>query len=185
MWVDALNPVREIYRAPLVPGSDVEVWHIPVILDDWVRPPGSPPLTWHETYGKTQITGDDGNRSVAEIEIARRLSARGYQAYLVDAFGANPVEAWKSLIIELHEMPSWLQELCRRIRRRMSITKGGETAGMPDVAAWLPDQGNPIFIEYKGLKDKPRAAQEEWMRADLLEDIVSETSIAVVQRVKR
>ena len=164
MWVDALNPVREIYRAPLVPGSDVEVWHIPVILDDWVRPPGSPPLTWHETYGKTQITGDDGNRSVAEIEIARRLSARGYQAYLVDAFGANPVEAWKSLIIELHEMPSWLQELCRRIRRRMSITKGGETAGMPDVAGSSPEvsvisskKSRPLF--YRSMSIAPSTSR--------------------------
>ncbi len=82
-------------------------------------------------------------------------------------------------------MPRWLRELCRNIRRRMNIVKGGDTVGIPDIVAWQPNHTDPLFIEYKGLKDKTRPAQEEWVRAALLEDSGLESSIAFAQRVRR
>ena len=106
-WVNGLKPAREAYRNPLIPGSDIEAWHVPLIFEDWVQPEGAAPLTWYETYGKTQVTGDDGERSIAEIEIVRRLSTQGYQAYLVDAFGAMPYascQVYKSPV-PLHSSP--------------------------------------------------------------------------------
>ncbi len=79
-WLSALGPAGQCRLLPLMRGSDVLVWHAILEFTRWSRPVGAPPLPWSVNYGKTQITGEDGSRTVAEIELVRRLRQAGWRA---------------------------------------------------------------------------------------------------------
>ena len=55
----------------------------------------------------------------------------------------------------------------------------GKSSGFFDVFAWKNDQ--EIFLEYKGLGDKPNANEQRWIKAALNAGISQESLFFVAQ----
>lgn len=188
MWTQALQPMGEPYRSVLAPQvSSAEAWHVTLDFRDWEESLDVPKLTKRERYkqfyNKTRIVGDDGQLSVGEIELVRRLRAAGYQAGWVDTFGGAP-DAWAKWILRPERFPKWLRDANNNIRELLKSDRNDKTDGMPDVVAWTEDKLTAArFVEYKGLKDTIRKTQEPWIRAALLTG-VDDTSIVAAKRVK-
>jgi len=159
-WIAALRAVDVPRLEPLSTGSDLVVWHAELRFERW-RDASS--LPWSATYGKTQIIGDDGARSVAEIELVRRLRGAGWSAGWVDTFGSAPA-AWASWIVTPDALPPSLRAAYLGIKAAAASSAGGR----PDVVAWLGDAlADVVFVEYKGPKDHLRPGQDAWFRAAL------------------
>jgi hypothetical protein len=162
-WISALRPVGVPRLEPLSAGSDLLTWHAEVRFKRWSQSPGAPALSWSDTYGKTQIVGEDGARSVAEIELVRRLRAAEWSAGWVDTFGSAPA-AWASWIMTPDALPPSLRGVYVGIRAAAASTAGGR----PDVVAWLGDAlPDLVFVECKGPNDRIRSGQDAWFRAAL------------------
>src|SRR5688572_679714 len=128
-WTKALRPVRELYLAPLAPGSNLSAWHADVEFEPWSQPAGAPELTREETYGwKPQVVGSDGTRSVGEVELVQRLRVGGYRAYWIDTFGSAPA-MWRQFIARRDQLPQHLAELLATIQG----SGRGKRGGSPDV----------------------------------------------------
>src|SRR5439155_3488141 len=159
-WISALPPVRVPRLEHLSLGSDLLGWHAEVRFERWSQRPGAPTLPWSDTYGKTQIVGEGGARSVAEVELVRRLRAAGWSAGWVDTFGSAPA-AWASWIVTPDALPPPLRAAYVGIRAAATSS----ASGRPDVVGWrgdaLPDV---VFVEYKGPNDDVRSGQESWFR---------------------
>jgi hypothetical protein len=122
--------------------------------------PNTPAPTKKETYGKTLITRNDGNWTVAEIELVRRLRDAGWDAGWVDTFGSAPKE-WDEWIVNLDSLPSALRYFLNDTDR---IT--GRNGGKPDVMAWRNNSlEETVFIEYKGPRDRIHQGQIKWLQA--------------------
>ena len=162
-WLRTLEYVREPSLRPLAPGSDTLAWHADVRYRPWQQPEGEPPLSREETYGwKPQIVGSDGSRCVGEIELVQRLRRAGFRAFWIDTFGSAPAP-WQKFIAKRDELPP-------RIARLLADIRGsgrGKPGGTPDVIAWNPRSEEPMFVEYKGPKDKIHPGQDEWLRSAL------------------
>ncbi len=162
-WLRALNYTREPTLHPLAPDSELLAWHVEVRFRLWQQPEESPPLTRESTYGwKPQIIGSDGSRSVGEVELVQRLRRAGMRSYWIDTFGSAPAQ-WQTFIAKRDQFPA-------RIARFLADLRGkgrGKLGGAPDVIAWNLRNEEPVFVEYKGPKDKIRPGQDEWLRSAL------------------
>jgi VRR-NUC domain len=162
-WLDDLRPVAEPRLEPLARGSGVLAWHATVAFRRWLSPPGAPKPAWAETYGKAQILSGDGVRSVAEIELTRRLREAGWQGGWMDTFGSAP-RGWREWLVE----PGALPAPVRDVMKRVAATLGTAGAGRPDLVAWRGSTlGEAVFVEYKGPSDRIRPGQDAWYRAAL------------------
>lgn len=163
-WIGLIRPMTQPIFQPIVPGSRAIAWYSEVEFQLWPRPDGAPRPPWSVTYGKTQIVGEAGEWSVAEIELVRRMRAGGWSAGWVDTFGSAP-EAWNSWIVDPGELPIALRRSYRAITNDTG-TIG--TGGQPDVVAWRGDTlADAVFVEYKGPSDKVRSGQDAWLAAAL------------------
>jgi hypothetical protein len=159
VWLAALQPVGQCVLRPLRRGSDVLAWQATVEFVRWSAPPDAVPLPWHVTYGKTPIIGQDGQQTVAEIELVRRLREAGWRAGWVDRFGAAPT-AWARWIVQASTLPSPLRASYE------AIADHAGSSGVPDVIAWRGESlGEAVFVEHKGPSDRIRSGQEAWLRA--------------------
>ena len=163
-WIGLLRPTTTPLLQPIVPNSRAIAWYTEVEFDLWVPAAGSAKPAWNVTYGKTQIVGDDGTWSVAEIELVRRMRAGGWSAGWVDTFGSAP-QAWSSWLVDPGELPAPLRRQYRAITNDTGVAG---KAGQPDVIAWRGDTiQDAVLIEYKGPSDKVRTGQDAWLAAAL------------------
>ena len=106
------------------------------------------------------IIGADGNWTVAEIELVRRLRDAGWHAGWVDTFGSAPKE-WAEWLVKPSALPSALSHFISEIERAT-----GRNGGKPDVVAWRGNSlAEAVFLEYKGPTDKINQKQVEWLQA--------------------
>jgi len=157
-------------------GSDVLVWHAIVEFTRWIPSPGTPPVPWNVTYGKTQIAREDGTWTVAEIELVRRLRDAGWPAGWVDTFGSAP-PVWTEWLVKPNSLPLPLRASYEAITR----AAGSTGAGKPDIIAWQGESlADAVFVEYKGPSDRLRAGQDAWFRAALSNGVLRD-QFAVVK----
>jgi len=163
-WLSSFQPIF-LSREPLTPDSDLMVWHAVVSFVHWSPLSGESKPSRKETYGKTLISRDDGNWTVAEIELVRRMRESGWKAGWVDTFGSAPKE-WAEWIVESSSLPSPLRESYQTITRAAGRNGGGK----PDIVAWRGESlADAVFLEYKGPNDRVRVGQDVWFRAALKE----------------
>ncbi len=161
-WLTDLRPVGECRIERLLPGGDAIAWQVVLNFERWSPPPGTPKLQWQVTYGKTLIARNDGQWTVAEIELVRRLRAAGWQAGWLDAFGSAP-PAWQEWLMKPELLPSPLGEFLRT-----TSADGKSRRGQPDIIARRDGSlATAVFVEYKGPGDKVRPGQNAWFRAAL------------------
>jgi hypothetical protein len=147
-WLAVLGPVGECHLEPVIPGSDLLVWHANLEFVPWIPPLPSPKLSWSETYGKSLMARDDGSWTVAEIELVRRFRNAGWQAGWVDTWGKAP-RKWSEWIVTPESLPLPLGSSYRVI----SNAVGPDGSGSPDVIAWRDGSiANAVFVESK-MKD--------------------------------
>ena len=104
------------------------------------------------------ITREDGNWTVAEIELTRRLRDAGW----VDTFGSAPKE-WAEWLVKPNSFPSALEHFVNEIKHAT-----GRKGGKPDIVAWRGNSlAQAVFIEYKGPRDTIKQGQVEWLQAAL------------------
>jgi hypothetical protein len=158
-WLAVLRPVGECHLEPVIPGSDILVWHANLEFVPWIPPLSSPKLPWSETYGKALMAGHDGTWTVAEIELVRRFRQAGWQAGWVDTF-ANAPREWDKWLVTPDSLPLPLGTPYRVITNAVDP----DGSGSPDVIAWREDSiASAVFIESK-MKDAIRPDQEKWFR---------------------
>jgi hypothetical protein len=163
LWLSVLEPVGQCLLKPLIPGNNVLAWHANLAFTRWSPPPGASKLSWSVTYGKTQIACDDGTRTVAEIELVRRLREAGWRAGWVDTFGSAP-HVWNEWLVKPNSLPLPLRASYEAITRAAGSTGGGK----PDIVAWQGESlADAVFVEYKGPSDRVRPGQDIWFRAAL------------------
>ncbi len=156
-WLKIFRPI-ECLQGPLFRGSKTQSWHATVEFKRWVPPKGGTPLAWKETYGKTQIIGRGGARTVAEVELVDRLRAAGWKAGWLDTFGHAPA-AWRGRVVKQADLPTALGRWLNRI----TVAAGSKRGGRPDVVAWRgPKLADAVFAEYKGPNDRIRNGQDAW-----------------------
>ena len=159
-WWTALGAVRpeEATSIRLASGSRVDVPTIRLRFREWKeRAPAQGSLGgWSDTYGKPLIVGDDGQRSVAEIEMVRRLRHAGWEAAWIDTFGGAPawMRPWTDRGMGL---PTSVASTVARLR----LASASE--GRPwDVIAWRDDRC--LFLEAKRRhSDRLRPGQIAWL----------------------
>ena|SRR5687768_10517260 len=180
-WIQLVRPTTIPVIQPIIPGSSAPAWYVEVEFNLWPRPVDEPKAPWNVTYGKTQVVGDDGEWSVAEIELVRRMRAGGWSAGWVDTFGSAP-GAWAKWLVDVGELPPLMRRAYRSITNNTgTLSKGGQ----PDVIAWRGDDLNSaVLIEYKGPSDKVRTGQDLWLSSALKAGI-SADQFAVVKWPKR
>jgi hypothetical protein len=150
-WLQALRPVADCRLEPIQPHSRVVVWHVPLEFSRWTPSHGEREPTPAERYRKTPIVGDDGQWTVAEIALVRRLRDAGWRARWFDNFERAPQD-WNRWIVE-PELPVSLRKIAKKKR------------GRPDVVAWRGDSlSDVVFVEYKGPRDKVHDHQKMWFR---------------------
>jgi hypothetical protein len=182
-WVSAIAPVSEPYVDQLSKYSVAEAWHVAVNFEP--LPPASvsaKKLTRKETYGwKPQLQSGHPHlsRSVGEVELAQRLRSAGYKAYWIDNFGGAP-SVWRVWASGIRQLPTWMQELDRKVRQHRLMDSYG-TGGLPDVVAWNPSGDEVHFIKYKGPKDKVGESQDAWFRSALDLNLLPKTSYIVAK----
>lgn len=160
-WLSVIGGATGPQLRRLSPGAPLAVWHIRVEMKQWSPQPSDPPLTWNETYGKRQVLSATGSRSVAEIEIARRLRKAGWQAGWLDSFGRAPTD-FQEWIVAPDELPAALRSALLEI----SLAMRSRTNSHPDIIGWRSGKlSDAIFIEYKGPNDRIRATQIAWLQA--------------------
>jgi len=158
-WITSLHPLvcRSKSFAP-----DLTVWHADVSFVRWYPEPSESKPPWKETYGKTLIQAKDGNWTVAEIELVRRLRKAGWEAGWLDTYGHAP-EAWREWLLNRNLLPSSLGDFLNETK---SMT--GRRGGTPDVVAWRDNSlSEAAFIEYKGPNDSVKQKQIDWVMAAL------------------
>jgi hypothetical protein len=149
---------------PIIPGSPAIAWYLEVKFERWSPPAGSISPSKSETYQKTVVVGDDGNWSVAEIELVKRMRAAGWSAGWVDTFGSAP-KPWHRWIVDPGELPTALRRSYNAITRDTGLSRGG---GQPDIIAWKGESlEDCVLIEYKGPSDRVRAGQDDWLLSAL------------------
>jgi hypothetical protein len=162
LWLSILKPVGQCRLEPLMHGSDMLAWHATLAFRRWSLPPGASKLPWSVTYGKTQIARNDGTRTIAEIELVRRLREAGWCAGWVDTFGSAP-HVWNEWLVKPNSLPLPLRASYEAITRA-----AGSTGGKPDIVAWQGESlADAVFVEYKGPSDRVRPGQDIWFRAAL------------------
>src|SRR5690242_16830345 len=114
-WIATLRPVGAPRLVPVSPDSDLLAWHAEIQFERWIPSQNADPLPRSATYGKTQVLGEGGIRSVAEIELVRRLRAAGWRAGWADTFGSAP-ETWAAWILTVDALPQPLREAYVRIK---------------------------------------------------------------------
>jgi hypothetical protein len=159
-WLAVLGPVGECHLEPVIPGSDILVWHANLEFVPWIPPLPSPKPPWSETYGKSLMARDDGSWTVAEIELVRRFRKAGWQAGWMDTWGKAP-QKWSEWIVTPESLPLPLETLCRAVTNAVDPDGGG---GPPDIIAWQDGSiSDAVFVESK-VKDKVLLDQEQWFR---------------------
>jgi hypothetical protein len=114
------------------------------------------------------VANEDGRLSFAEIEIAKRLRAAGWQAGWLDAFGRAP-ETWKPWIINTDDLPEATRARFVAIHDMIAEQNGRPgSSGRPDIVAWQGDR--TAFIELKGPRDRLSKEQARWGAAALAQD---------------
>jgi hypothetical protein len=163
-WIQLIRPTTEPVIQPIIPGSNAAAWYAEVEFSLWPRRADEPKAPWSVTYGKTQIVGDNGEWSVAEIELVRRMRAGGWSAGWVDTFGSAP-KAWAEWLVDIGELPPLMRRAYRSITNDTGSSARG---GQPDVIAWRGnDLTSAVLIEYKGPSDKVRPGQDLWLASAL------------------
>jgi hypothetical protein len=181
-WVQLVRPVATPTLQPITPGSGAVAWYAEVQFSLWRAPVDAPKLPWAVTYGKTQIVGDDGEWSVAEIELVRRMRSGGWNAGWIDTFGSAP-KAWSSWLLHPGELPTELRRAFNAITNDTGTTGKG---GSPDVIAWRDGRlQDAVFIEYKGPSDKVRPGQDLWLRAALRSGLTPEQFLVAKWRKRK
>lgn len=161
-WLDLLRPARTPILQPIVPGSKSAAWFVEVQFERYDSGDTAKP-SWNVTYGKTQIVGDDGAWSVAEIELVRRMRGGGWSCGWIDGFGSAP-KAWAQWLVNPGELRTPLRRASNAITRETGLPRGGA----PDVIAWRGDGlDSAVFIEYKGPNDRIRQGQDAWLTSAL------------------
>lgn len=187
-WLPALAPCTEPFLAPIRPGSDVVVWHIPVELRAWTVPAHCI-LAGRDTWnGKPLVISANPavERSVGEVEIAERLrrnvpSGRAYWT----AGGGNPPAQWKPWALRQALAHYWFDKLDAAIRRDVPLLTGNNR-GVPDVIWWHAGPEDVCFVEYKGPRrttptqlDEISDFQEAWARSALKRGLLDRARYAV------
>lgn len=181
-WITLLRPNTTPVLQPLIPGSTPVAWYVEVHFEPWQAPFGAPKLPWSITYGKTQVLDDDGGRSVAEIELVRRMRGGGWNAGWVDSFGSAP-DAWRQWLVDPGELPTPLRRSYNAITNDTGVSGKG---GRPDIIAWNGDSlAGAVFIEYKGPKDRIRPGQDAWLEAALRAGITPDQFVVAKWRGNR
>lgn len=161
-WLTDMRPVGECRLESLLPGSADLAWHVVLDFEPWRPPPGTPKLPWQVTYGKTLIVANDGQWTVAEIELVRRFRDAAWQAGWLDTFGSAP-RGWKEWLRKRESLPSTLRDFLHT-----TSPDGKGRRGRPDIIAWRDDSlAAAVFVEYKGPGDKVRPEQGAWFEAAL------------------
>jgi hypothetical protein len=161
-WWAALGAVRpeDATSVRVSGGTRVDVPTIRLGFRDW-KDAGPKPTwaqAWPDTYGKPLVVGGDGQRSVAEIEIVRRLRHAGWEAAWIDTFGGAPawMRPWTDRGIGL---PTAVAGTLARLRSA-SVPEGRPW----DIVAWRVDR--ILFIEAKRWRrDRLRPGQVAWLAA--------------------
>jgi hypothetical protein len=162
-WIQIVRPITIPVLQPIAAGSRCLCWYAELQFQKYAPPAGTPKQPWSETYGKTQVVGDDGRWSVAEIELVRRLRAGGWSAGWIDTFGSAP-SAWAGWLVHPGELATPLRRSFNAITDDASVSGGGK----PDVIAWRGDAlSDAVFIEYKGPSDRVRPGQDAWLESAL------------------
>jgi hypothetical protein len=159
-WWTALGVARpeEPSSIRTAAGSKVDVPRVRLRFREWKeQAPARAVLgAWSDTYGKPLIVGDDGQRSIAEIEIVRRLRHAGWEAAWIDTFGGAPawMRPWTDKGIGL---PTPVASTVARLR------SASAPEGRPwDVIAWRDDR--ILFLEAKRRhRDRLRPGQVAWL----------------------
>ncbi len=179
-WVKALRPTHELYRAPLSPHADSEVWHVDVEFSLY-SPTEAQKLRWAdddcdvaETWRKRPlVVGRDSgcDYSCGEVELTARLRSAGMQAFWMSEWSAFPhVGDWESFCVKRSELSARVpalhaRDLWLRTRARaMGIELGG-AGGHPDVVAWSDPDATYWYIEYKGPGDEIKPKQSSYAHA--------------------
>lgn len=176
-WWTALGAVRpeEATSISLAAGSKVDVPTVRLRFREWKEqaPERAVLGAWSETYGKPLIVGDDGQRSVAEIEIVRRLRHAGWEAAWIDTFGGAPswMRPWTDRGIGL---PTPVASTVSRLRAASA------PEGRPwDVIAWRDDR--TLFLEAKRRhRDRLRPGQIAWLDAAMRQRL-GDVSFGIVE----
>jgi hypothetical protein len=150
---------------------------VPTATVAYQRWPG-PKLTWRETYGKTQLVGQDGGRTCAEVAIVEALRAAGWDAWWIDSFGQAPT-SWRSSIAVVDGLPA-------PVRDRFATVEAGAGSPKPtrwDIVAWKgPDI---VILESKGSGDTIRPGQAAWLARALETGAFVAADFGVVSYVAR
>jgi hypothetical protein len=171
-WLRDLRPGADCRLEPVRPHSDVVIWHVPLAFSEWTPSTGERKPTRDETYGKKLIVADNGQWTVAEIALVRRLRDAGWRARWLDTYGRAPRD-WSRWIVE-PELPLPLREIAK--------TKPGR----PDLVAWRGDSlSDVLFVEYKGPRDKVRDNQEIWFRGALSAGVTRDQLAVATWRAAR
>lgn len=126
---------------------------------------------WSNHLGKATkqvypLDGGPPERSCNEVEVAKLLRKVRREAHWVCSFAPNKVPSiWRAWSIDPKDLPAWLKELDRKIRAGLT----SKTGGIPDVAAWDPDDPleTLVLVECKGPREDIKEGQEDWVVAAL------------------
>ena len=176
-WWTALGAVRpeEATSVRVSGGMRVDVPTARLAFREWKEqaPPRTSLGAWSDTYGKPLILGDDGQRSVAEIEVVRRLRHAGWEAAWIDTFSGAPawMRPWTDRGIGL---PTPVASTVARLR------SASAPEGRPwDVIAWRDKR--ILFLEAKRRHgDRLRPGQIAWLEAAVRKRLV-EVSFGIVE----
>jgi Arc/MetJ-type ribon-helix-helix transcriptional regulator len=160
-----LAPVKSTGDAPMA-------WTGIVFLKAW-RGGDSNRLSWAETYGKRNsvVADKNGQLSLAEIEVVKRLVDHGWEARWLDGFGRAPTQ-FREYTATLDELPNRVREALTEIDRQAhEFDIERSSAGRPDIVAWHDHK--IAFLEVKGPNDRLQPAQVAWARAAVASEGIS------------
>jgi hypothetical protein len=188
-WIDALGPGRRTVvpfearkskttrRVPPAGISQIEITY---------RGCDGPIGPWREHFGKGRgqvypLDGMPPEPSCNEIEVVKLLRRVKQEAFWVSCYSPSLIPpAWRPWVLAFQEMPPWLKELDRPIRRQIASKNGG----IPDVVAWDLERPreSAVFVECKGPKEAIGENQEAWVSGAIAEGL-SPRQVAVAVRI--
>jgi hypothetical protein len=174
MWRATLNVLRresleslfahavavEPYTCQLPSGKEVTLRRLHVRFGR-ASPEYLKPATLARTYTSKPLVTFNGDAMFGELAIVRWLEVDGWEAVWLDTFHARKV--WRAMPTK--SAPIRLPPSQQALYDRLVEANGGKASGSFDVMAWR--NGQHIFIEYKGPRDRPNRNESRWIEAAL------------------
>jgi hypothetical protein len=159
-WIEAIAPMSDPGETSF---GGVTVWSSTTTFSPW---PGLEPSSHEDNCrkGRGLVTGERGDLSCAEVEIARRFRRAGWNAGWLATCGRRN-DAWREVMYAVRAPASSVLAVPVPLlpARVAGVLARHGTSGYPDVVAWRTER-HPVFVELKGPGDSG-TAQARWVEA--------------------